>query len=509
MNIIQEKINNQTLVERPILKEFSHHYNYIKGTILWDLETTNLPQRNKPEQTAFIFQNQNGSIYCDNNFNVKEVLNLESRISSYSTPNPHSLLINKKTFNLDSGLTPYRMQLEKDSKDKQYFNQGPQAYFGWNSDSFDEIINRYNRYIALLNPYPTVQNKNLNCDAVKAMWMIINFDPSFKYAVSLKGNPLTNLGITAKYFGVDCFDAHDAIGDINAMRQIIIQIKKRYPLIYESLLINSSKKGTVDMLKKSKICLLGEFWMGPTVLSPITYITHGIENDLIVFNLRFNPKDLNQLSDAQLIKAFSKNPSKEKPIRLLKQNQTIPMIPFDSFDSSEELVSSEMGLNRDELFKRADYLLNDFQLINRIKKLYEIRKVKEKESYKNDFLMPEQKIYQGFPSRSDSEIMNLFHESSWRVKWQLVNKFQDERLREFARRLCCEHDFEHSSNVDQKWWKDFCEKRLHDDRYGLTHSEAILRTESLLNSDILEEEKHHLIRIHNFLLSRGESRLPF
>ena len=509
MNKIQRRYEEQLLIEQPILEDFSQHHDYIKGTILWDLETTNLPHKNKPDETAFIFQNQNGTIYCNNDFRIKEVLNLEAKISPYSTPNPESLLINGKTYNLSDGQTHYRMMLEKDLKDKKYFNQGPQAYFGWNSDNFDEIINRHNRYIALLNPYPTVQNGNLNCDAVKAMHMIINFDPSFKYAVSLKGNPLTNLGVTAKYFGIDLFNAHDAIGDIEGMRKILLEIKKRYPLIFESILVNASKKGSLDMLQRSKVCLLGELWMGPSVLTPVTYISTGIENDIISFNLRFNPNELNNLSDSALLKAIGNNPSKDKPIRILKQNKTLPMTPYGILNNSEELVFSETGLNAKEITNRVDTLINNFQLIGRIKKLYKEKKFKEKESYNKNFSMSEQKIYQGFPSRSDNEIMSLFHESSWRVKWQLVNKFQDERLRDFARRICCEHDLEHASNEDIEWWKNFLEERLHGEGYGMSHSQAILISEKLLHSNSSGDDKDHLIRIHNFLLKRAKSRIPF
>jgi exodeoxyribonuclease I len=48
---------------------------------------------------------------------------------------------------------------------------------------------------------------------------------------------------------------------------------------------------------------------------------------------------------------------------------------------------------------------------------------------------PEQRIYDGFPTRKDENIMYEFHSVDWGNRLKLIECLRDERLREFGTRL--------------------------------------------------------------------------
>ena len=44
--------------------------------------------------------------------------------------------------------------------------------------------------------------------------------------------------------------------------------------------------------------------------------------------------------------------------------------------------------------------------------------------------------------------------SSWKDRWKFIRLFKDSRIRDFAWRLCCEHDIENASEKDQENTRD-------------------------------------------------------
>ena len=47
----------------------------------------------------------------------------------------------------------------------------------------------------------------------------------------------------------------------------------------------------------------------------------------------------------------------------------------------------------------------------------------------------EQRIYDGFPDRADQALMDQFQRADWQQRAETVERFADDRIREFARRL--------------------------------------------------------------------------
>ena len=47
----------------------------------------------------------------------------------------------------------------------------------------------------------------------------------------------------------------------------------------------------------------------------------------------------------------------------------------------------------------------------------------------------EQSIYGGFPSRADSNLMEVFHRAPWDERYDIAQKFSDARYRKFAERI--------------------------------------------------------------------------
>ena len=494
--------DRKKIIKNPIIKELEFIHNDLVGTVIWDLESLDLMANDRKQQKAFNFIRQMCAMYCDNHLDVREVFGRSCKIPPYAVPNPVSLLINKQTTGMHRGPSHYQVMCQWDEIDRHYLKRGPHAYIGWNTDHFDEELYRYDRFKTLFDPYSHVKYGNFQIDAIKAMHMIINFYPNFHYSLTEKGNPETNLAATLKYFDLHNANPHDAHADVNATRSILRYFARHYPLIYESLIINGSKKGTLAMLEKFDVCLLGELTPEKT-LSPLSFLFDGHDvqtrkktNDILTFNLEFDPSEINfdKISSDDLVEIISKsakNKDQKSLIRVLKKNKTQPLVPLKYLDAGEKLVSDQFKIPVSELKRRAEFISQNRKvLFEKLLWAYQIWLKKENESFDNNYEESEQKLYENFISAYDADLMDTFHNSSWAKKWKIASEFRDPRLADFAKRILCEHNLDYASDDVLIWWQKFLDKRLHEEGYGLTVVEAKKLTSEIIKNDSLPDKKN-------------------
>ena len=109
----------------------------------------------------------------------------------------------------------------------------------------------------------------------------------------------------------------------------------------------------------------------------------------------------------------------------------------------------------------------------------------------------EQKIYDGFPSRRDEDLMSDFHKLNWEDRWPVVQSFEDVRYKELGERLIYLHSPESIPRERQKIWRNKIKSKLHmtePDCEWLTVPKAITQAESMISTN--EGSKKTLLEGH-------------
>jgi len=148
-----------------------------------------------------------------------------------------------------------------------------------------------------------------------------------------------------------------------------------------------------------------------------------------------------------------------------------------SFLDNPELADFT-SLDMQTLQHRAERLNDLPDLKNRLKNLFLDNKAEFEES---PFV--ERKIYSGFPSRRDENLMSAFHKLDWEDRWPISQSFEDERCKELGERLIFFHAPESMPlNKREKWVQKVQEKLYSEDPdcEWLTFTKAINQLEALI-----------------------------
>jgi exodeoxyribonuclease-1 len=151
----------------------------------------------------------------------------------------------------------------------------------------------------------------------------------------------------------------------------------------------------------------------------------------ICFDLKNQPKDYINLSKPDLKDAMKKSP---KILRTIKTNKS-PVILDGKAGMKEEPYSV---IDTDEINKRIELLKSSQKFIETVSSILR-DEAEEKQSMDQTDLYPEETIYTGgFASDKDKKIMKKFHESEWKDRLQLIDKFENLNNSYFAKVLIYE-----------------------------------------------------------------------
>jgi exonuclease I len=138
-----------------------------------------------------------------------------------------------------------------------------------------------------------------------------------------------------------------------------------------------------------------------------------------MFDLSYDPV---LYLDVDLARAQQLLKSNPRPIRLLKANN----LPIVRSMLSQANVGVDIDTARDRLARIKGHPTFSTVIEEALAGQYADQEPSEH---------IEQRIYGGFPSNADASLMEKFHATSWVDRHGLVQKFEDDRYREFAERL--------------------------------------------------------------------------
>ena len=161
--------------------------------------------------------------------------------------------------------------------------------------------------------------------------------------------------------------------------------------------------------------------------------------------------------------------------------------------------------------KRADLIKNDEKFAQNIMAaLREIAEEKEQSSSQEDIL-PEESIYKKFTPNKDTNLFQAWHSAPWKDKLKMLDKFEDDRLVGFGKKIIYQESPENLpenmlkeiqrdiakrilSEKKEKWWtcKEFyfeCDNLR--EKYTNENDEEKLKFLDQLNNFVMSIEKKY------------------
>ena len=234
--------------------------------------------------------------------------------------------------------------------------------------------------------------------------------------------------------GIDSTDAHSALSDSIMTAKVLNIVKKKQPETWESFFKTANKSDTETIIKKGEIITLNEYYYGKSRLHLVAplhqkYCMHPIYAGwYYAFDLRIDIEPLLNLSINELKVEMKKSP---KFLRTIRSNKA-PIIVDAKYGMQAEPYSA---MDKSLINKRADIVKNNEKFSQNI--LHALREVaEEKEQSKTqEDIYAEESIYTKFTSNKDTALFPAWHAASWKDKLKLLDKFDDDRLVGFGKKI--------------------------------------------------------------------------
>ena len=393
---------------------------------IWDIESSGA-------NTSFSSIIEIGGILFDENFKEKDRFNFRCRLPEGEVPQAMALIVNKTSIKqlTQGNLSHYQMLNEVEKTFKKW---SPAIFLGWSNVGFDDEMLRKEFFKGIRYPYITNASPNKRHDGINIARAAYAIDPNIlETEINEKGNAVFKLESLSRMNGFDSSDAHSAIFDASLTMKILGLIKRKQPQTWDVFLKTSNKLDTETIFKKESLITINEYFYGKSRLylcAPLhpKHCIHPIYQWGQAVDLRVDVEPLLKMSINELKIEMKKTP---KFLRTIRSNKAPIIIDAEYGINAEPYNVMDLNLIK----KRAELVKNNEKLSQNI--LTALREVaEEKEQLKSQVdIYAEESIYKKFTSNKDTALFPAWHAASWKDKLNLISKFNDERLHDFAKKI--------------------------------------------------------------------------
>ena len=393
---------------------------------VWDIESSSA-------STDFGSIIEIGGILVDENFKEKDRFNFRCRLPEGEIPQAMALIVNKTSIKqlTQGNLSHYQMLSEVEKTFKKW---SPCIFLGWSNIGFDDEMIRKEFFRGIRYPYITNASPNKRHDGINIARAAYAIDTSvLETEINEKNNPVFKLESLARMQGLDSSDAHSALTDATLTAKILSIIKKKQPNTWDMFLRTASRLDAETIFKKEEIITLNEYFYGKSRLylcAPLNpkYCIHPVYQWGQVVDLRVDVEPLLNMSINELKLEMKKTP---KFLRTIRSNKAPIILDADYGMKVEPYNAMDPSLikKRAKLVKESEKFSQ-----NILTALREIAEEKEQSKSQED-IYAEQSIYRKFTSNKDTALFPAWHASPWNEKLKLLDKFDDERLVAFGKKI--------------------------------------------------------------------------
>jgi exodeoxyribonuclease-1 len=392
---------------------------------IWDIESSSA-------NTSWGSIIEVGGILVDPNFKELDRFNFRCRLPEGEVPQAMALIVNKTSVDLltKGNLSHYQMLSQLEAVFKKW---SPAIFMGWSNIGFDDEMIRNEFFRGIRYPYITNATPNKRHDGLNIARGAHAVDESVvKTEINAKGNAVMKLESLARMNGFESSGAHSALFDAELTVKVLGLIKKNQPQTWDTFLRTANKSDTETIFKTEKIFTLAEYHFGKNyrfVVAPLhpKHCIHPIYQWGQAFDLKIDPIPLFNMSISELKSAIKKL----KFLRTIRSNKA-PIILDASYGLQTEPYSN---LDPDLIKERAKLVnTNEKFSQNVLTALRETAEDKAQFDSQVD-LLAEETIYKKFTPQKDTALFPKWHAASWKDKLILLDKFEDERMVSFGKKI--------------------------------------------------------------------------
>ena len=394
--------------------------------VIWDIESSSA-------NTDFGSIIEIGGILVDENFKEKDRFNLRCRLPEGEIPQAMALIVNKTSIDklTKVNLSHYQMLGEVEKIFKKW---SPAIFLGWSNIGFDDEMIRKEFFKGIRYPYITNASPNKRHDGLNIARGAYAIDSTvLETEINEKNNPVFKLESLSRMNGFDSSDAHSALFDAHLTMNILGLIKKKQPDTWNAFLKTANKLDTETIFKKESIITLNEYFYGKSRLylcAPLhpKHCIHPVYQWGQAVDLRVDVEPLLKMSINELKSEMKKTP---KFLRTIRSNKA-PII----VDAVYGMKAEPYNAMDPELIKKRAKIVRENEKFsqNILTALREIAEEKE-QSKSQEQIFAEESIYTKFTSNKDTALFPAWHAAPWKDKLKLLDKFEDERLWSFGKKI--------------------------------------------------------------------------
>jgi exodeoxyribonuclease I len=462
--------------------------------VFYDTETTGT-------LTSFDQILQFGAIRTDQDLNELERFDIRCRLLPHVVPAPGALRVTGVTPSmLTDPALPSHFEAMRQIHEKLR-EWSPVVFLGYNSISFDENLLRQAFYQTLQPIYLTNTGGNARGDLMRIVHAASVYAPNvLAIPINENGRRTFRLDGLAPANGFAHDDAHEAISDVEATIHLSRLIRDYAPEVWDTMIGLTRKQGVVRFVEDHEVFAFSTVSgnRSNTWLVTGCGVNPAYDAENATFDLSFPPEEYIGLTVEELANAMGRKTTAFHTFR--SNSQPILMPP-----ELAEAAITETGLSSGDLEQRADLIQGDPDFRMRVGlALASRRKQPDPSPY------VERKIYDGFPSHDDAEIMAHFHEANWEGRLEHCKSLGDRRLRELARRLVYIEDPDLLSKSVKSELDQWLSERLLTEDANVpwrTVPKAQQETDDLLRNAV-GEERDLLVEVKAFLHGISDSLTP-
>ena len=392
---------------------------------IWDIESSSA-------NTSWGSIIEVGGILVDPNFKELDRFNFRCRLPEGEIPQCMALIVNKTSVDLltKGNLSHYQMLGQLEAIFQKW---SPAIFLGWSNIGFDDEMIRNEFFRGLRYPYITNATPNKRHDGLNIARGAHAVDESvLKTEINEKGNAVMKLESLARMNGFESSGAHSALFDAELVVKVLDLIKKNQPQTWDTFFKTANKADTEIIIKKEKIFTLAEYHFGKNykyVVAPLhpKHCIHPVYQWGQAVDLKIDVIPLLDMSVSDLKVAIKK----KKFLKTIRSNKA-PIILDSSYGMQVEPYST---IDPKLISKRAELVNNNEKFSqNVLTALREIAEEKQQFTSQEDILA-EETIYKKFTPQRDTALFPKWHEASWKDKLITLDKFEDDRLISFGKKI--------------------------------------------------------------------------
>lgn len=439
-----------------------------RNTLYWhDYETWGeVPAQDRPSQFAGVRTDEDLNI-------IGEPLMIYCRPSPDGLPKPEACLV--------TGLLP-QVALAKGLPEAEFvakiiaeLGAAGTCGVGYNSIRFDDEVTRYALYRNFYDPYEREwRNGNSRWDLIDVVRMTRALRPEgIEWPNYDDGRPCFKLEQLTAANNLAHEAAHDALSDVYATIGMAKLIKTRQPKLYDYAYRLRDKRFAASMIDiaayKPLLHISSRFpgEQGNAALVLPLALHPSNKNSVIAYNLSVSPEALLSLSLEELrLRLFSRSADLPEGVErlALKEihlNKSPMLLPANMLDNS---TAERLQIDKSRCEQHWQRLANLSQVeSNHLQQMLYALYSEQSFAEKTD---PEQMLYSGFFDDQDKKLMAQVRRLSPEELALKSFDFKDQRLPELLFRYRARNFPQSLSEVEQRQWRVFCQRRLTDASAG-------------------------------------------